>query len=1459
MGAKQKTKVYLLIASLQSVMVAFLLFFAGSSSTVSAAAGINSQLSFEGKIVKSDGTNITNGTYNMEFKIYQDGTNTGSGSTLKWTEDRLVGGSGGVTLTDGTFQVNLGSVNPFGSQVDWNQDTLWLSMQIGNSASCTISTTFQTNCGGDGEMTPYIRLTAVPYANQAQSANTLGGTLTAGNFVQLAQGLQTDASSTNASIAINKTGGTANILQLQKAGANVLALDNNGLLTLQPAASLIAGQTAFSQTITNASSTGGTISGYAQTITVSNTVSASTTNGHSISITDSTALANTDVGVSISLAGTNTSQKQYGVDSSVNHGIAIRGASSSGGGSETCGNITVTGAIGVCGSTSSGSPAYGGYFVNSGLSSSGYALYASNSSNITASLLDLQANTTDVFTVNNTGGVTISPMGNNVGTTIKQTSATATSGSVLDIQTANGLSHFIQVANSAANEGAVTIQSIGATRDLTLDSASGTIKIGGNSTTLQKSATAYTLDVTNASDSTLTITNSGTGIASLSVEGDVAAGSGRVFKVGATSGTTITACGASNYVSGFASVGGIVTAGSCAALPAGGSSTLAQTYTNGTAAADQTILLSSVDGGGVKIQDAATPLGTSLFAVQKNTGTVNYLNVASTGISVQSNFTGSAVNALSFDTSAATPHLKVFGSDGTNYTDIYYDTANSKGVITASAGVVEVGSGTGAVNITATGAAVNISGAAASQFTTSAGNLTLQAGSGTVTLGTSSVLTAAGALTIASTASDLSLNSGSNIVWFTTNVSSIQSNKGGTFSINLNDPGAGNTTLALTNSSAGVANLSVEGNISAATGAFQTTTNTSSAFQIQNSASSSIFAIDTIKTLTTINGGNVSALTAWQTNANGPTGTALNHSGTVTARGYIYTLGGNDGTTFYDTVQYARLNADGSTGTWASTTVMPRVLEDMTPIYANGYIYLIGGVDTATTYRQEVYFAQVNADGTLGSWNQTGNLPATNGYASAVYAPNGYIYIIGGYNGTGAKQTVWYAKPNADGTIPSWTVNATNLPAIVRFTGSAAANGYIYVTGGENGTTAQTTVWYGAYDPITGAVASWTVSANPLTGNPRYAHSLVAMNNSLYVIGGTTGSASQDTILISSIGANGANSAWSIDSNHLPAIRNYFGASPVSNGYIYVVRGSDGTNRFNTVYYSSTARLQIGGSVDLVGIAGTNAAQDNGTGGNLTAGNTTIMGTLEVRAQANFLQGGRFGSLTTSDAMVQIGSSVTDSTAVILVADSYNGASDPATVTNGGIYYNTSMNDLRCGTGGIWVNCVGGAIVTNTTSATVNTCTTTCGASNTATNAWQPNSCVAGRIFHIYASGVYGTTTTGPTISLGVYVGTNAAKASDTLIGVASNASTLAASVSALGWDADIYISCVTATTATIHGSASFLSSATTGATVTSKFYTTAAATTVPTTLSNIYIFPAFGTSNASNTITGNQMLVNIL
>ena len=195
-----------------------------------AAAGINQTISFQGRLQYPTGGSVADGHYNLQFKIYQGGDGQteggGSGAVEKWHEEYINnGGTNGVDVKNGYFSVELGSRNAFGTNIDWNDDTIWLSMNVaGMSGACT---TFGTApCDDDGEMLPMQRMTAVPYA---LNAGALGGKA-ADNFVQLAQGVQTDAG-TGSSIFINKTG-SGNLLQLQNAGTDVYTLDSSGNITL---------------------------------------------------------------------------------------------------------------------------------------------------------------------------------------------------------------------------------------------------------------------------------------------------------------------------------------------------------------------------------------------------------------------------------------------------------------------------------------------------------------------------------------------------------------------------------------------------------------------------------------------------------------------------------------------------------------------------------------------------------------------------------------------------------------------------------------------------------------------------------------------------------------------------------------------------------------------------------------------------------------------------------------------------------------------------------------------------------------------------------------------------------------------------------------------------------------------------------------------------------------------------
>jgi len=125
-----------------------------------AATGINKQINFQGKVVNSNGTNVANGNYDFVFSIYT----VASGGTAIWTESHTGGNQ--VTVTDGIFRVSLGSITALPGSIDFNTDNIYLGINFNN----------------DGEMTPRIQFTAVPYAFNALKVAGLTVTDTTGTF-----------------------------------------------------------------------------------------------------------------------------------------------------------------------------------------------------------------------------------------------------------------------------------------------------------------------------------------------------------------------------------------------------------------------------------------------------------------------------------------------------------------------------------------------------------------------------------------------------------------------------------------------------------------------------------------------------------------------------------------------------------------------------------------------------------------------------------------------------------------------------------------------------------------------------------------------------------------------------------------------------------------------------------------------------------------------------------------------------------------------------------------------------------------------------------------------------------------------------------------------------------------------------------------------------------------------------
>jgi len=181
-----------------------------------AATGINKQINFQGKVVnKSDSTNIANGNYDFEFKIYT----VASGGTAIWTETRTSANQ--VTVTDGIFRVSLGSITSLPGSIDFNTDNIYLGINFNN----------------DGEMSSRVQFTAVPYAFNALKVAGLTVTDTTGTFtLAAAKTLTVSDSTTLGTNAITLAGGevitfsATNALSLLTTGTTSVTLPTSGTL-----------------------------------------------------------------------------------------------------------------------------------------------------------------------------------------------------------------------------------------------------------------------------------------------------------------------------------------------------------------------------------------------------------------------------------------------------------------------------------------------------------------------------------------------------------------------------------------------------------------------------------------------------------------------------------------------------------------------------------------------------------------------------------------------------------------------------------------------------------------------------------------------------------------------------------------------------------------------------------------------------------------------------------------------------------------------------------------------------------------------------------------------------------------------------------------------------------------------------------------------------------------------------
>jgi len=334
--------------------------------------------------------------------------------------------------------------------------------------------------------------------------------------------------------------------------------------------------------------------------------------------------------------------------------------------------------------------------------------------------------------------------------------------------------------------------------------------------------------------------------------------------------------------------------------------------------------------------------------------------------------------------------------------------------------------------------------------------------------------------------------------------------------------------------------------------------------------------------------------------------------GTTSTTAFAIVTGGYNGSGNTTTVLSNTLSNAGTVGgTWQGVATSPlpatvahHAMAEADPtnsLVASGkaYVYVIGGqrlsADVGGT--SAVYMASVDpTTGAVGTWTQlTNSLPqALMGASANVH--NGYVYVAGGLNTSGAPVATVYSAPvNADGTIGTWTTATNALPTARAFGTMVIFGGIIYYINGDPNASippniqgvGDKDVYYAS--AIRGVIGTWTLNGNFTIHDRAKGILFAAFGQFIAAEGAYTGSVGSGEMETSSVNAqnttNVALNSWNGLTGSKVANANVYNAAgftsqlfaPTTNGPRFLIIGGQaltsttgaGGALSKTVYYNT--------------------------------------------------------------------------------------------------------------------------------------------------------------------------------------------------------------------------------------------------------------------------------------------------
>lgn len=239
----------------------------------------------------------------------------------------------------------------------------------------------------------------------------------------------------------------------------------------------------------------------------------------------------------------------------------------------------------------------------------------------------------------------------------------------------------------------------------------------------------------------------------------------------------------------------------------------------------------------------------------------------------------------------------------------------------------------------------------------------------------------------------------------------------------------------------------------------------------------------------------------------GGTGGATATTGTSGSNGIIvinYGSGGSAPTNVFNWMHLSTTDGtlespnpgSGTCSGWCTDSVyaLPSARTNFSMVAYNGFLYVIGGKDSAGTPQNTVYIAKLGANGEPQLWHPTDTNKANWVYwysdtalSSArsdltAVAYNNRMYLLGGRTASGPVNTAEIADITPSGKLSTWTASAA-LPYTLYGHGAQVYNDRLYILGGAStvGGTPRTEVYYNKIN-ANGTLNTWLQTSSFSTG-----------------------------------------------------------------------------------------------------------------------------------------------------------------------------------------------------------------------------------------------------------------------------------------------------------------------------------------------------------------------------------------